>query len=344
MTYPVKYLTSRGIPIAVARVYAAIVSSGRFGVDMFFLLSAYLITDLLLREKNKFGRLHVKWFYLRRLLRIWPLYFFFIALVTLVPALELNWGKDISFKYVMAFLLLSGNWACIIWGWPISVLGPLWSVSVEEQFYLLWPPVVAYLKHKSIAWAAVVMIVLANVERVAEIAFYHHAWGTMWPNTIAHLDSLAAGIFIAVILKGNIRQWRTGTRIILAVTALCILGVRATRVVRDVPQGLPDTAFYPLVPIACSMMLFAFLGLRAKPGILTYLGKISYGLYVYHLMALHISDVALSGMRLGPKHAVLRVVAAFALTLGISALSYAMLERPFLRLKERFTWVKSRPA
>ena len=344
LTYPISYLTSHGIPLFDAKIFTALISSGRFGVDMFFLLSAYLITDLLLREKDAFGFLHVKSFYLRRLLRIWPLYFVFIALVTLIPALDLNWGKDITFKYVVAFVLLSGNWACIAWGWPISVLGPLWSVSVEEQFYLLWPPIVARLGRRAIGWAAVAFILVANAERIGEIALFHHVWETMWPNTIAHLDSLAAGILIAIILNGSSTQWRIGTRVMLAGAAMCILAVRAHFVAWDAPQVLWDAALYPLVPIACSMMLFAFLGLRAKRGLLTYLGRISYGLYVFHLMAMHISDVALSGMRGGLTHAALRVVVAFVLTVGIAATSYSVLEKPFLRVKERFTLVKSRPA
>lgn len=97
--------------------------AGVFGVDLFFVLSAYLITELLLREKNEWGTLDVRAFYMRRILRIWPLYFFYIGLA-LIPAFNPN--HVFTWRYAAAFLLLAGNSSIIAYGWPMhSIIGPL---------------------------------------------------------------------------------------------------------------------------------------------------------------------------------------------------------------------------
>ncbi len=118
----------------------SVVGSGAFGVDLFFVLSAYLITELLLREKGERGVVSVPAFCARRVLRIWPLYFFFLALAYFVPIL--NPGHLLfRWKGPAWFSLLGGNWSVVAYGWPDSIIvTPLWSVSVEEQFYLLWAP------------------------------------------------------------------------------------------------------------------------------------------------------------------------------------------------------------
>jgi peptidoglycan/LPS O-acetylase OafA/YrhL len=124
------YYSARNIPFPA--LIASISRAGSFGVDLFFLLSAYLITELLLREKEAFGRVHLASFYFRRILRIWPLYFLAIfigVLLTLVDA-----DQHFSAKYVIAFMLLSGNWLQSLVGAPGSVMDSLWSVSFEEQF------------------------------------------------------------------------------------------------------------------------------------------------------------------------------------------------------------------
>ena len=113
---------------------AGIGATGAFGVSLFFVLSSYLITELLLREKDLIGGLDVKSFYIRRILRIWPLYFAFLAL-----AVALRWifpGQHVTWRAGLWFSLLAGNWYIVFHGFPSSVIFPLWSVSIEEQFYI----------------------------------------------------------------------------------------------------------------------------------------------------------------------------------------------------------------
>jgi peptidoglycan/LPS O-acetylase OafA/YrhL len=135
-----EFWTKLGVPSVLATALAGIGATGAFGVSLFFVLSAYLITELLLREKEQVGSLDVKSFYVRRILRIWPLYFFFLAL-----AVALQWvvpGQHMGWRAGLAFSALAGNWYIVFIGFPSSVIFPLWSVSIEEQFYLTWPLVV----------------------------------------------------------------------------------------------------------------------------------------------------------------------------------------------------------
>jgi len=115
------------IAISVSSVAAA----GGFGVDVFFALSSYLITELLLREKARSGRVDVRAFYLRRILRIWPLYFFFLALAISLNGLMSN--EHVSWKANAAFLLFSGNLWMMFAGGSMWAIRPLWSISVEER-------------------------------------------------------------------------------------------------------------------------------------------------------------------------------------------------------------------
>jgi peptidoglycan/LPS O-acetylase OafA/YrhL len=112
--------------------------AGSFGVDLFFVLSAFLITELLLREKETTGSLNVPAFYVRRILRIWPLYFFFLGIVAVLHLFDPS--QQFGWRYLISFGLLSGNWAIVLFGVPASVANILWSVCMEEQFYRIFLP------------------------------------------------------------------------------------------------------------------------------------------------------------------------------------------------------------
>jgi peptidoglycan/LPS O-acetylase OafA/YrhL len=118
-------------------LWAAVAKSGASGVDLFFTLSAFLITVLLLRERRQTGGISLRLFYIRRILRIWPLYFFVLA-VSVVLAHTIP-GQSLPWYYAVPYLLFVGNWINVAFGHLLSVCAPLWTVSIEEQFYLVWP-------------------------------------------------------------------------------------------------------------------------------------------------------------------------------------------------------------
>ena len=342
-SHPVEFYVEHGVPRWIALAGNSLMHAGVFGVDLFFVLSAYLITELLLREKSQFGTLDVRAFYLRRMLRIWPLYFFYIGLA-LIPAF--NPGNVFTWRYATAFVLLAGNWSIIAYGWPIhSIIGPLWTVSIEEQFYLFWPPLVRRISRDHLALAAIAMLVLSSVMRVVMVAI-HGGMNSVWCNTMARLDPIAAGILVAAVLRGRIPSFSLGARLAMFGSGILPLALVAGYWKINEPETLewiPTLLGYPVVAASCTLIVLAALGISTRPhGALLYLGKISYGLYVYHALG-----NVLSG-RVVPVHSAfiqlaLRPTLALGFTIMLAAASYAVLEKPFLQLKKRFARIESRP-
>lgn len=326
------YYTHLGIPQSAALWLSRAIAVGGFGVALFFVLSSYLITELLIREHGRTGRLDIKSFYIRRALRIWPLYFFFLLLVyLLIPQRSIY---ALSGTYLAAMLLFAGNWACIIFGgMGASVAGPLWSVSVEEQFYLAWPLIISRIGVKRLKTVCFVVIAIANLTRIV-MEKKGAGFVAFWCNTITWLDAIAAGALIALFLRGGVPRLSQVKRILLFAGGFVVWVLPARY-----SQFLiyPDIAAYPLIVSGSVMMLLAVLGSRLTNPVLVYLGRISYGLYVWHVLALAIASLLLR------KYSPLHALFGFALTLLIAAISYRWLEQPFLKLKKRFTHVASRP-
>ena len=341
--HPVEFYVQHGIPRAIAVAATSLIEGGVFGVDLFFVLSAYLITELLLREKEACGSLDVKGFYLRRILRIWPLYFFCIGLA-LLPVFNPN--HMFTWRHAAAYLLLAGNWSVIAWGWPLhSIIGPLWTVSIEEQFYLLWPPIVRNLSRNSIASAAIGMLIISSATRITMVAL-HGGMNSVWCNTLGRLDPIAAGVLIAAALRGGIPSLRLGTRFSMLVAGIVPLALVANYWKIHEPETLkwiPTLVGFPVVAVSCTLIMLAALGISTRPhGALLYLGKISYGLYVYHALGNVLSGKVI------PVHTAfvqlaLRPTMALGITIMLAAASYTVLEKPFLKLKERFAHIDSRP-
>jgi len=341
--HPVDFYVQHGVPHAIALAATSLIEAGVFGVDLFFVLSAYLITELLFREKDLCGSLDVRGFYLRRILRIWPLYFFYIGLA-LIPAFNPNHaftGRDVA-----AYLLLAGNWSVVAWGWPLhSIIGPLWTVSIEEQFYLLWPPIVRSLSRNRLASAAIGMLIISTATRIAMVAL-HCGMNSVWCNTLSRLDPIAAGIIVAAILRGGVPHFRPGMRLGMLVVGTIPLALVANYWKIHEPDHLewiPTLLGFPVVAISCTLIMLAMLAAKLQmPRALLYLGKISYGLYVYHALGNVLSNMLI------PVHTAfiqlaLRPVAALVITIVLASASYAFLETPFLNLKKRFAHIDSRP-
>ena len=158
------FITRAGYPHWLSSLLIPTFGAGAYGVDLFFALSAYLITSLLLRERAATGALDLRGFYLRRILRIWPLYLAFVAFAAVFAALVP--GQHLPMKYVVGYSLLAGNWIYVFYGLPASFAVPLWTVSIEEQFYLAWPLALRKASVRAMAIIAVGILVVANAWRV----------------------------------------------------------------------------------------------------------------------------------------------------------------------------------
>jgi peptidoglycan/LPS O-acetylase OafA/YrhL len=338
-----EFWTKLAVPSVIARVLADIGATGAFGVSLFFVLSAYLITELLLREKEQVGSLDVKSFYIRRILRIWPLYFFFLVL-----AAALQWfvpGQHVGWRAGLMFSALAGNWYIVFIGFPSSVIFPLWSVSIEEQFYLTWPLIVRRVSQSAIAAIAVTLLGVATAARFY-LGTHHRFESEIWCNTLVQLDPIAAGILIAVLLRGAVPRFSKPARVAMIVAGVTCLAAAANYFgIKNDPLTTTRIVLgYPTVALGGVLLLLAVLREDASPlKPLVYLGRISYGLYVFHVLGLLISDYVVPNQTATLVRYGLRVFVALGFTVAMAAISYRWLETPFLRLKQRFTYVLSRP-
>lgn len=321
-------------PRIAAELMAAIARSGRFGVTLFFLLSAYLITSLLLREKSATGNVRLGSFYIRRILRIWPLYFFVLGVATAWP-----WTGRLPLSYLAWFLLLAGNWVRIILGPPYSWASILWSISIEEQFYLSWPLAAKRFTRRALLSSSVGLIALANLTRIY-LATSSPQLDLVWFNTFAQLDSFGTGILCAILLNEFVPRFSLAMRSFFGGTGLVLLvgcGHFASENRAFVIFG------YPAGTAGCLLLFLAVYGLAISFRPLVYLGKISYGLYAYHMLALTLMGQALGGRSGTPLRFLTYWCGGLIITLSFASLSYRWLESPFLRLKEHFAVIRSRP-
>ena len=314
---------------------AAIATSGGFGVQLFFLLSGYLITSLLLRERWVTGQVSLRAFYIRRILRIWPLYFFVLLLAALWP-----WTGRLPLPYFVGYLLLAGNWMTALLGPPGSWASILWSVSIEEQFYLSWPLVIKLFSRAGRLYVAIGLVAVANIARLYLAVGSLHPY-TVFPNTFAELDSIGVGILCAIVLKGSVPLLSTGKRLLLGYIGFALL--LGCGYFGRVVSPTFVVVGYPCAVAGCLGLFLAVCGMSFTFRPLIYLGKISYGLYVYHVLALLLVGLALGGKAGTLARFLVYWFGGLTLTIVLASASYRWLESPFLRLKEKFATVKSRP-
>jgi peptidoglycan/LPS O-acetylase OafA/YrhL len=323
------------------------VSAGGFGVCLFFALSAYLITDLLIQELAVSGTIDVRAFYVRRTLRIWPLYFCLLGAVIVVGIYHKTFY--IPHMQIVASAFFFANWYFAKNGWPASnPIAHFWSISVEEQFYLLWPNVVKRFGISAstvAAWLCMpigLLFTLVLAERKADPDT------TIWCNTFVQFFFFSEGAAIAFALaKFAKKKSNALTALLWPMGVLAwLFGARCGVLDMPLTSGVQLCLGYLAVGLGCAAFLLGALSLedRFVPKPVAYLGKISYGLYLFHAISLALVRSAVSRFELGVWITNIPFVAiSLALTIAVSHLSYQYLEKPFLKLKERFTIVKSRP-
>ncbi len=322
--------------------------TGKLGVFLFFVLSGFLITYLLLTEQERTHTVSVWRFYVRRALRIWPIYylmvlcafFFFPPLLSgVVPRIPQYLEGDYSSKLLLYMLLLPNLTG------PVYFVGHFWSIGAEEQFYLIWPWLARRARWVYLACTAVIVLQIGLLSWSMTLPA-SSPWSFLRLLLLSsRFDCMAIGAIFAVFLK---RQSRPALWLLLRNTTLLLALLLLAR--------LYLTGFHlPVVGPTVWGFLFAvvILNVAANPRSFlklrwrwtSYLGRISYGLYVYHPFAIVMTAKAVAAF-FDP--ASVPFAGSLALTLatglvsvGISALSYRYYEAPVLGLKKRFTRVAS---
>lgn len=322
---------------------------GQLGVILFFVLSGFLITYLLLAEEEVTGTISIKDFYIRRLLRIWPLYYLIVILsffiLPFIPFLEVgDYGSHLFDSYnikLLLFFLFLPNLAVIAFP-PVPFASQAWSVGVEEQFYLLWPILMKKSKNKLKLLLGVILIyfmvkygitIYVKLFGASKITDYSYGFFSNFS-----IDCMAiGGLFAYSIYKKKTVLKYMFSKYSQVVTYLMLFlligfGIKIPYVHYEVYALLFGMA---IVNLAANKKTIVNL----ENSTLNYLGKISYGVYMFHSLAIVIT---LKGLNMfGITNTLLQYVVSILLTVIISGLSYKFFESYFIKKKVKFSKILS---
>jgi peptidoglycan/LPS O-acetylase OafA/YrhL len=318
-------------------------AGGSAGVDVFFVISGFLISTLLLEEWAARGTVQLRAFYVRRALRLLPALLTAIAVALALAALKIL-VFDASSESLQATvegtpfaLLYTMNFARALDWTEGGFLGHTWSLSIEEQFYLLWPLVVIALvarttpRNLSAVGRLALVAALASAAGRAVASGFGVSDAFLYDFTVTHVDGILAGCALAVF-------WRLGSSIVVALGRPSLLGASLVLAVSVVAVGRSMIVLGYVTIVLCTVVAISTL-LRDRAGWfaavmsaapLVWVGRRSYGLYLYHWPIF-----LFIGIDTRPHI----VVAAFGASFALAAASYRFVERPALALKRRWAAV-----
>jgi len=340
---------------------------GWLGVQFFFVLSGFLITSILLRMKEKLpSKKYFYKFYGRRILRIFPLYYFYLLIILILvwlakfPFLEpfrvelqtvVRPQLPYTFFYVYDFFYASSKYQ------PTAFLTHFWSLSVEEQFYIVWPMLILLTPKRKVKSLFLVTVILGPVCRyITYIIYENQIFPFLLPNSylailalpFSHIDAFAMGAYVS-----QFRITKPRMQLIIMAGLVPLLGYLS----QYLAAGIIDintlgyefkmfTAYkfvwgYSLVNYLFALILYNVyqrkLFVRVlEHVILRYIGKISYGMYVYHVAIIYIIRKIIPFDISSPFYHVQFYLIVVLITIIISSLSFHLLEKPIINLKDKF--------
>jgi peptidoglycan/LPS O-acetylase OafA/YrhL len=325
---------------------------GWVGVDLFFVLSGFLITDILLKTKH--NKSFLQNFYIRRVLKIFPLYYGALLLFFLVApffqTLHVQYDYYQS-NQVMSWLHMQ-NWLYIFNQKPndFLLLNHFWSLSIEEQFYLAWPFVILYVKnHKRLAQVAYIILITCIIGRFSSWLYFGNGYTNFYFQYMTRLDGLCIGSLIAI--------WRFSSfnlvkkKLFRLVALLLVTHLLVLILAKTIFTGLPHFQFFGYSSIAAIFGIIVFFAIEKRNtysktlienSFFRYLGKISYGLYVYHwpILALFklyfLEKLIAKGFSYDTSYLVLSL-AGLGCAILVSIASYHLFEKKMLALKDVVT-------
>lgn len=350
-----QYLPVQG---TVWEKFLNLISSGGTGVSIFFVLSGFLITYLLIHEYEKTNTISVKNFYMRRVLRIWPLYFLVVTFSFFIyPSLKGLMGIDNPLgSNVLYHLTFLSNFDVIniqenCPGNDAMSQGITWSVSIEEQFYLFWPLIFAFLPRK--AWVYAILFVIGG--SLCFRILNHENTAVLYFHTFSVLADLGLGGLAAYLVKNSVRvkhffeNSNAKTHLLLFVFSFSLLfwsdsifsfkyGNAISRII--------TAASFALIIAAQSLTKTNSIFNLSRFKMANHWGKYTYGIYLLHPIAITMVDILSRALKF-PKTSFINLfiigVIGFILTLILSKLSFTFFEARFLKLKQKFETEKEKP-
>jgi peptidoglycan/LPS O-acetylase OafA/YrhL len=333
------------------RAMVKLANYGIWGVDLFFVLSGFLITGLLYDSKRSVH--YFRDFYVRRTLRIFPLYYLVLALLFIVlPALPTPYPAGLAESarhQAWLWLYASNTYIAIHRAWALPYVGHFWSLAVEEQFYLLWPIVVLSFGRRSLLGICIAVTVLSLALR-SGLSFSGAGYVAQVVLTPCRFDALCVGGFLALAVRavGLERVVRTARLSLGPLVCLVLLtsGWNAVRrslsdVLVPIRGTLIALTFGAMLVTSLALQTESLLSRLLRSRVMCFLGTRSYGLYVFHGiiaygMADHRASLDRLTARIGSGAAVVVEASVGAgVSILVAAASYELWEKHFLRLKNR---------
>lgn len=309
---------------------------GGYGVSIFFVLSGFLITYLLQKEKAT-GTIAVKKFYIRRILRIWPLYYAYLFLAVIVILLA---GFSIDTKTLLLYLFFGANIPFIL-NSGMLFIGHYWSLAVEEQFYLFWPWINKMIKHIITITISLIIIMIS-----VKIILHFFYPGTLL-ETVIHVTRfhcMLIGALGALFLSNNDKTFMQCANNkpvqIICWLILFLVAINKYHIASVIDNEILSVVTI-LIIIGQIKETHRIINLELR--VFNFLGKISYGIYVLHPLLIYIFSHLLQDIQL-PRifHYFLVYFLIMAATILAAWFSYTYFEKYFLNLKKKFTIIKSK--
>jgi peptidoglycan/LPS O-acetylase OafA/YrhL len=313
-----------------------------FGVDLFFIISGFIIIYLLLLEKQTTQKIDFVKFYIRRALRILPLYFLVVGIAYVFYHKS---HPEIDFSKFLYFW--SNFWMIEKDAWTISILNPLWSLCIEEHFYLFIPFIIYLTPPKRVHFVLYGIILISILFRINIFYTVQYNWMNIYCHTLSRCDLMAVGGLLATYSLKNEHYKSIHSAVIYGAALHLIL----LMCVIDFAEytTLTLTVFKKYLYVFPMVILFMGIVLNQdhsdrllqfvrKSPVLEYLGKISFGLYMYHSI---VSD-NVQALPFLPKSYLAHSLAVVLVSIVVSAISYECFEKQILKLKTPFEVFKTK--
>lgn len=309
---------------------------GNSGVLIFFVLSGFLITSILITNNEQSNSKIIQNFYMRRLLRIFPIYYLYL---TVMYSFNID---DIQTAGVMPWLYLTNIYMFANDSW-LNSHSHLWTLAIEEQFYLVWPfLIVLFAKNRVVIKKILIGLVLFSILMRLTLSLYQiDYWPRIETFTLTNLDALAIGALLAMYYQSSNTQLKQYQYVLIIGGLVSYYLLYCLKIYLNLEATFLALSKVAVNCLAAGIIIYCLFSTQ-KYGIFhnavtVYLGKISYGIYLYHnvLLTFHLQILSFFGLELAASLAT-KVFIAVPMTLLLAMISFHIVEKPLLNLKHKF--------
>lgn len=313
------------------------------GVTLFFVISGFLITYLLLLENQKTQTISIKKFYIRRILRIWPIYYLFI-IISIVMLLILNRSEEILNSKLFFYVFFTAN-IPFLSATGIWIIVHYWSIGVEEQFYLFWPLVVRFFKNNLLYYALLILVLWLVLKYGSWFIFTNKSLIYKFFNVTSFHYMMLGAIAAILYFRKNVTFNKITQNIFLQYAAW-IFTFTAGFFINHIPAVFREE----IIAIVSVFLIMGQVDRKTKyfdleNSMFDFVGKISYGIYIIHPLVIFVLSSFWRNININLPvifNYLIIYLSVILITIGLAWLSYNYFEKPFLNLKSKFAIINSK--